>query len=95
MRIRILICLSAVALTACTDTLEMVAPRVFYGRLVSADATELCVADPRDEDPDQQRCFLNDAELPEDVDEGDILNVRYELEGEQQRAVSVVRAVEN
>jgi hypothetical protein len=95
MRTRSLICLFALALTACTETLEAVAPRVFYGRLVSADDAELCLADPREEDPERERCFVRgEVELPEDVEEGDIVNLRYELEGERERALSVVEALD-
>lgn len=95
MRTRMLICLLALVAGACTDTLEAVAPRAFYGRLVSAGETELCLADPRDEEPERERCFTRgDVELPEDVQEGDIVNLRYELEDEDQRALSVVEALE-
>ncbi len=93
MRSRVALLVLGLGLTACMNTLEAIAPRAFYGRLVRADDTELCLADPRDEDPDRQRCFaFGDASLPDDVEEGDILNVRYELgdEGEEETAVSVV-----
>lgn len=92
MRHRFAICLLALAATACMDALEAVAPRAFYGRLVRVDDSELCLADPRDEDPERERCFLlGDAELPSGTEEGDILAVRYELgeDGEEETAVRI------
>jgi hypothetical protein len=92
MRSRIVTCLLALGLTACTSALEAIAPRAFYGRLVSADDSRLCLADPRQEDPDAQRCFARGyTTLPDGVEEGDILNVRYELgdEGEEETALTI------
>lgn len=92
MRTRFALCLLALGLTACTSTLEAVAPRAFYGRLVSAGDAELCLADPRDDDPERQRCFARgDADLPAGTEEGDILAVRYELSdsGDEETATSI------
>jgi hypothetical protein len=97
MRSRLALCLFAVALTACTSTLEAIAPRAFYGRLVRVDDAHLCLADPRTEDLAAQRCFeRGQAELPADAVEGEILAVRYDLgeDGETETLTRVQRVLD-
>jgi hypothetical protein len=93
MRTRLaLACLLALGATACSGALDAVAPRYFYGNLVRVDDEEICLSDPRDDEPDRQRCFgRGEVTIPDDVREGDVVSLRYELGegGEEETAVDL------
>ncbi len=97
MRTRLLVTATVALLSAgCADVTEAVAPRYFYGNLVEEPGEELCLADPRDDEPDRTRCFVLDGvEVPEAAGVGDLLAVRYRLVGEEQEAAVAVRVAED
>jgi len=96
MRTRLLALAAATLLTTgCASAMEAVVPRYFYGNLAEAPGEELCLADPRDDEPERTRCFaLGDAAAPADARPGDLLAVRYRLAEDERQEVIEVRVVE-
>lgn len=94
MRTRLALVCLALAATGCSNALDALAPRYFYGNLVRVEDEELCLSDARHDEPERQRCFERGAaEIPEDVAEGDVVRLRYELDdgGETETAVELRR----
>jgi hypothetical protein len=80
--------LAVVALTGCGDAVERLSPRYFYGYVTAADADQLCLGDARQGAPERERCFEVDA-VPDGVQEGSLVRVRYERDGDRDVAVDV------
>jgi len=97
MRTRLLATATVALLSAgCAGVTEAVAPRYFYGNLAEEPGEELCLSDPRDDEPDRTRCFvLEGVEVPAAAGVGDLLAVRYRLAGEEREAAVHVRVVED
>lgn len=89
---------ATVALLAggCASTIEAVSPRYFYGNLAGAPGDEVCLSDVRDDEPDRTRCFaVDDTEVPAGADPGDLLAVRYRLDGGERETAVDIRVVED
>jgi hypothetical protein len=86
----------ALLTTGCGSTLEALAPRYFYGNVVGAEDRELCLADARSEEPEATRCFvLGEVEVPDEVGDGDLVVVRYEIGEDEEDTAVGVRLVED
>lgn len=71
--------LAAVLSAGCAETVEQLSPRYFFGPVTDLSQDEVCLGDPRDEEPERERCFvLEGVPLPEGTELGTVLKIRYE-----------------
>lgn len=72
-------CLAAVLSAGCAETVEQLSPRYFFGPVTDMSREQVCLGDPRDDEPERQRCFLLEGRpLPEGTERGTVLKIRYE-----------------
>jgi len=76
-------CLAAVLVGGCAETVEQLSPRYFFGPVTSMSSEQVCLGDPRDDEPERARCFLLEGRaLPPQTEVGTVLKIRYEDLGE-------------
>lgn len=85
------VALFAAVLTAgCAETVEQLSPRYFFGPVTAMPQDQVCLGDPRDDEPERERCFLLEGRpLPEGTERGTVLKIRYEDVGEDAPSADV------
>jgi hypothetical protein len=83
----------ALALPACANVVDALAPKTFYGFASSVQGQNvLCLTDARDDDRDRERCFQVSPGAAQglQLQRGDLLKVTYDaVESEQAPAEAI------